>query len=359
MRRWLFASLAAFAVIGTVLFVQGAVPCEAVSSHPDCYVALRPGPVEDTFMLVEVDGTPSYASSGELLLTTIAVDDDLGFVDWVRASTSRTVDAVPRDRIYPPGIDRGDLAEQNAALMADSQLTATLVALAELGYDLEGEGARVAGVADDVVTRALEVGDVIVAVDGAAVSDNAGVVDLVHDRSPGDRLALDVVRDGSLRTVDVMLGTSPDEPGRAYIGVFLTTEIELPVDVRIDAGVIGGPSAGLMFALAIVDLLQPEDLTGGAVVGGTGTVGRDGAVGAVGGVRQKLIASVARSDGQRPASVFLVPRGNLEEASQASVSREVLLVPVDSLEGALDALGDLKAGRRPVDALALPASGGQ
>lgn len=355
MRRWLYGAAAACAVAAVVLFAQGAVPCDAVGAQPSCYVALRPGPVEDTFALIDVEGAPSYASSGELLLTTIAVDDELGFVDWMRATTSRSVDAVPRDRIYPTGVDRDDIAEQNAALMADSQLTATLAALAELGFDVDGDGALVAAVTEDAVTDELAPGDVIVRVDGVGVADNTAVVDVVRARSPGDRVVLDVVRDGAQRPVEVVLGAAPDDAGRAYIGVLLTTEVDLPVDVRIDAGVIGGPSAGLMFALSIVDLLQPEDLTGGAVVGGTGTVDRDGTVGAVGGVRQKLVAAVGRSGDQRPATVFLVPRDNLDEASRAPVAREVLLVPVDDLAGALDALVDLRAGRRPVDALALPA----
>jgi Lon-like protease len=139
--------------------------------------------------------------------------------------------------------------------------------------------------------------------------------------------------------------------------VLLRSFLDLPVDVEIDAGVIGGPSAGLMFALSVMDLLEPEDLTGGKVVAGTGTVDRDGTVGAVGGVRQKVVGATATTADQRPATVFLVPEGNLEDARSVSVPREVLVVPVATLDDAVRALDDLRAGREPAGALALPERG--
>jgi len=356
-RRWMFASavLAAGAVV--VLLVQGAAPCGVLPFQPACYVALEPGPVEGTSELVAIEGTPSHGSSGELLVTTIAVDDELGFVEWITAVASPVVDAVPRQRIYPPDVDPAEIDAHNAALMEDSQLTATIAALSMLGYELEGEGARVASVAEDAVTDDLRSGDVIFAVDGEPVSGSGDVVAAVRGRSPGESVELHVLRDGTSRTFAVRLGSSPDDPDLAYVGVMLITVIELPVDVRIDAGVIGGPSAGLMFALSILDQLEADDLTGGAVIAGTGTVDREGVVGTVGGVRQKLVAATDPGEGQQPASVFLVPAGNLDEASRAPVVRDVLLVPVGSLEDALEALTDLGAGRRPGGALALDGSG--
>jgi Lon-like protease len=351
--RWLLVPLAVVVLLGGIALARGHVPCDVVEAQPSCYVALRPGPAEDTLRLVGIEGAASYASSGELLLTTVAVDDDLGFGEWFRASVSRSVEAVPRERIYPSDTDPEQVTEHNAALMADSQLTATMAALAAAGYEVVGEGARVASVADDAVTDELQVGDVITAIDGTPVTDNRGVVEEVQRREPGATIALRVDRDGEGVDVDVELGSSPEDPTRAYVGVLLTTELDLPLDVAIDAGVIGGPSAGLMFALSIVDLLEPEDLTGGAVVAGTGTVDADGRIGAIGGIRQKIVGAIARGPDRRPATVFLVPRGNLEEARGTPVGRDVLLVPVDTLDDALAALSDLRAGREPVDALAL------
>jgi Lon-like protease len=355
-RRWAVAVVLGLALLGGSAFARGAVPCDLVALQPTCDVALRPGPTEDTLRLVSVEGARSYASTGQLLLTTVAVQDDLSFRAWVDARTSRTVEAVPRDRIYPSGSDRDEVAEVNAAMMADSQLVATIAALRELGYELTGEGALVAAVTEGAVTDELQPGDLIVAVDGASVSDSRDAVDLVQAKRPGDTVELQVTGVGGERSVSVRLGRSPEDADIPFIGVLLTTQLDLPVEVTIDAGVIGGPSAGLMFALSIVDRLGADDLTGGAVIAGTGTVDRDGIVGAVGGVRQKLVGATDATTGARAAVVFLVPRANLEEARSAAVSRDVLLVPVDTLGEALTALADLRAGREPSDALALAAS---
>ncbi len=357
MRRWLIVAVLFALVGGGVALVRGDVPCELLALQPSCEVVLRPGPAEDSLALIEVSGAPTYPSAGELRLTTVAVDDDLDLQEWLRARTSDAVEAVPRETVFPPGADREEVAEQNAALMTDSQQTATVVALEALGYELDERGARVAAVASDAVTDEFAQGDVIVAVDDDEVADSAAVVAAVQAREPGERLSFEVVApDGGHRQVIVDLGGAPDDPSRAYVGVLLTTDLDLPVDVRIDAGIIGGPSAGLMFALSIVELLGEDDVTGGALVAGTGTVARDGSVGPVGGVRQKLLgATVGGDDG--PSAVFLVPRGNLDDTQGAPVANDVLVVPVDTLDQALAVLEDLRAGQEPADAVALQARG--
>ncbi|MFA9444412.1 PDZ domain-containing protein [Egicoccus sp. AB-alg6-2] len=360
MRRWLvlLAVVVAFAALSAGgAIARGVVPCELLRAQPTCYVALRPGPAEDVLRLVEVTGARAYGSTGELLLTTVAVDEELGLAEWLRASVSSGIESVPRDTLFPPGSDRDEVAEYNAALMADSQLTATLAALEELGFDVTGEGALVTAVVEDAVTDQLEVGDVITAVDGAPVTDNRGVVTAVQSRAPGDRLALLVRRGEGEREVEVVLGSAADDELRPYVGVLLSTELALPVDVRIDAGVIGGPSAGLMFALSIIDVLGPQDLTGGTVVAGTGTLARDGAVGAIGGIRQKVLGAIDREDGGRAASVFLVPSANLDEALGTPVERDVLLAPVATLDDALAALSAVRAGEQPAGAVQLQGSG--
>ncbi len=357
MRRWsvvvsLVVALAALTTGGAL--ARGLVPCELLQSQPACYVAMRPGPAEDVLRLLEVSGARSYPSTGELLLTTVAVDEDLGLAEWLRSRASGVVETVPRDQVFPPGSDRDEVAEYNAALMADSQLTATLAALDELGFEVVGEGALVTAVVEDAVTDELEVGDVIVAVDGHAVTDNRGVVTAVQARAPGDRLALEVRRGDASRDVEVVLGAASDDALRPYVGVLLSTELDLPVEVVIDAGVIGGPSAGLMFALSIVEALGPEDLTDGTVVAGTGTLSRDGEVGAIGGIQQKVLGATARADGGHGADVFLVPRGNLDQAVDTPVTSDVLLVPVGTLDEALAALDALARDEVPADAVALP-----
>ena len=355
MRRLLMVAVVLVIAVAGVLFVRGDVPCEALGTQPACEVALSPGPSEDTLDLVTIVDTDAFPpEQGQLRMTTVAVQDDLTFGAWLSGRSSNVIDIVPREQIYPPGADRDEVAEINAAAMADSQLVATIAALERLGFELHPEGALVAGVTEDAVTDELEIGDVIVAVDGEPVEESVDAVESVQAREPGDELVLEVDGDGG-RQVTVTLGASPEDPDVGFIGVLLTTELDLPVDIDIDAGVVGGPSAGMMFALSIVELLEEGDLIDGRVVAGTGTLDRAGEVGAVGGVRQKLAAVTAGMDGPS-ADVFLVPRGNLPEARDASVSDDILVVPIDTLDDAIGALEDLADGREPAESELLAAS---
>ena len=147
----------------------------------------------------------------------------------------------------------------------------------------------------------------------------------------------------------MVLGAAPDDRQRPYVGVLLSTELALPVDVAIDAGVIGGPSAGLMFALSIIEVLGPDDLTAGAVVAGTGTLDRDGAVGAVGGIRQKILGATERADGgrrgQRVPRAARQRRGGTRHPGRPRRDR---WCPVGTLDDALAALDALREGREPL-----------
>ncbi len=358
LRRVLVVAGLVLVVGALVALLQGRVPCEALANQPACQVAMQPGPVEDTFGIVSVgDAEVFQPASGAFHLTTVAVQDDLGLGGWLVAQTTRNVDLLPREEIYPPGVDREEVAELNRLSMQDSQLIATIVALEAVGFELEGEGAEVVAVQEDAVTDALEVGDVIVALDEEPMRESVEVVEAVQSRAVGERITLAVRRDGvdGEVTVEVTLGSAPEDPDRAYVGVLLTTDLDLPVDIDVDAGVIGGPSAGLVFALTLLELLEPEDLLGGRVVAGTGTLARDGTVGGVGGVPQKLAGASAPRDGADPAEVFLVPEANLAQARGATVAEDVLVVPVASLEDALAALRDLRDGGEPDAAFVLAA----
>lgn len=359
MRRLLVVPVAIVLVlVGAAILARGDIPCEVLATQPACEVAMQPGPIEDTAPLVEVADAAGEETSGQLLLTTVAVADGLGPVEWLRARASSTVDVVSREQVFPPGLEPDQVAEQNAALMADSQLNATVAALSHLGVELAGEGARIAALTPDVVTDRLEVDDVLVGVDGQPITDSAGAAAAVQSGEPGQTVVFEVLRNQRAQQVEVELGESPDQPGQAFVGVLLVTELDVPVEVEIDAGRIGGPSAGLMFALTIVGLLDERDVTGGLVVAGTGTIDFDGRIGPVGGVRQKLVAATSRPADDRLVDVFLVPRGNLDQARRTPVEREVLVVPVDDLDGAVDALDIVAGGGLPADALTLRAGGG-
>lgn len=342
--------------LGVFSVGSGEVPCSVLASQPACDVAVQPGPSEDALGLITVDGAEQYRPiDGELHLTTIAVREHLGWWEWLTARSSRVVEVVGREMIFPDD-DPEQAAQRNAAAMADSQLVASVAALRHLGHDLPGRGARVVGHTENTVASVLEPGDVITAVDGEAVEDGQDVVDEVRARVPGDTIEFEVTgADGEIRRVEVQLSTVPGGD-TAYLGILLTTELELPIDVRIDAGEIGGPSAGLVFALTLVELLEPDQLLDGHVIAGTGTITIDGDVGPVGGVPQKLAGVTSGEMGPVPEA-FLVPRDNLVEARRAVVGKDVLLVPVDDLDDAVAALGALGDGREPREAEILAAGG--
>ncbi|MBW3576144.1 MAG: PDZ domain-containing protein [Actinobacteria bacterium] len=352
MRR-LLSILLLFSAFG--LLGRGHVGCEAFPAQPRCFVALHPGPAQDALTAVFIRGARTYASAGELLLTTVAVDPDLAAAEWVRHLWSPRVRLVARTELYPPGDDTDEVRRRNVAEMDRSQVAAAVAALRTLGHavDLAPDGARVVEVvAGSPAEATLALGDVIVSVDGDPVHTADAATQHVRDRAPGDVVSLRIRRDGDLRTVTVRLAPHIDDPDRPLVGALLTDHLSLPVDVRIEAGQVGGPSAGLMFALAVIDALTAKDLTGGAVIAGTGVIDEHGVVGAIGGIQQKILGAVHRDD-DRGASAFLVPRGNLDEARSTRVGREILVIPVGTLQEALDALEQLRGGRRPPDAVAL------
>ncbi|MDP1804419.1 MAG: S16 family serine protease, partial [Acidimicrobiales bacterium] len=251
--------------------------------------------------------------------------------------------------VLPERVVRGDRSPDesrryNAALMDTSIQVATAVALQRLGYevDISTTGAVVRQILpDSPAADQLELDDVIVAVDGEAVTQPGQVSTLLQPGGPGADHVLTVERPaGTDQRVEVALSTmaADDDPARAIIGISAEDRItgfDFPIDVTIDAGRVGGPSAGLAFTLAVLDVLTPGELTGGKRVAVTGTIDLAGRVGRVGGGAQKGIA--VRNAGY---DVFLVPSDELDEVRQATGDR-VQVIPVDTLEEALEALDSL------------------
>jgi PDZ domain-containing protein len=182
----------------------------------------------------------------------------------------------------------------------------------------------------------LRPGDVITAVDGRPVSCHAGAGPLIRARTPGAPVQLTVLRHG--RTSRVRLATA-DVQGQPEIGVQLAENFTFPFSVTISIGNIGGPSAGLMFALGIIDKITPDNLTGGRFIAGTGEIEANGTVDPIGGIQQKMIG--ARAAG---ATIFLTPAANCPDAAGA-VPAGMRLIKVSSLAGAVDDLKALKAGK--------------
>ncbi|HET9442128.1 MAG TPA: S16 family serine protease, partial [Acidimicrobiales bacterium] len=186
----------------------------------------------------------------------------------------------------------------------------------------------------------LQPGDVIKAIDGRPVNLVSDATTIISSHQPGDELVIDVTQpDGTEpRQVRVPVAADPEQGGKTVLGVFLRSfkrDFDLPFDVDINSGNIGGPSAGLAFTLGIIDALTPGELTGGNKVAVTGTIEMDGSVGDVGGVAQKTSAVKAAG-----ATVFLVPAGEYEVARQRA-GAGLKVVKVTTLQEALDALGSL------------------
>lgn len=352
MRRLLI--VLAFVAAATML-LRGDVPCSVLPSQPVCLVAYTPGPTANVLGLVEVEGQRTYDSAGQLLLTTVLVDPTLTPLEYWQYAFDPTVDTVDRDLVFPPNVTTDEYNAYNAALMDESQLSATVAGLrySGLDVDLDYDGAKVVEVVEDGPSAGvLEQDDLIVAVGDQLVGSAADVIDALAAHTPGDQVTLTVtdLAGGDPREVTVTTGDNPQAAGRPFLGVVLVSHLELPFEVAIDSGRIGGSSAGLMFALGIVDRLGSEDLTGGKVIAGTGEIDAEGNVGPIGGIRQKVAAA---SRGDDPAEVFLVPLANFAEARTASAGNPILLVPIGDLGQAVAALKAINDGDRPEDAVLL------
>jgi Lon-like protease len=295
-------------------------------------VALSPGPAEDVLSRVKVNGrTPVYESKGDLYLTSVGIDDDVRFYEALLDLANRDVQMVPRADLYPEGENPKEIDRRNAVEMDASKMNATVVALRELGYQVKPSRTQIEEVAENApASGKLLAADEILRVDDRPVHSIADVQKEIAKHRPGDQITVRVRRDKA--ELNVAVGTRPagDEPGRAQVGIVLRELFDdLPVDVSIDTEGIGGPSAGLIFALSIIDKLTKEDLTGGRRIAGTGEILLDGRVGRIGGITEKLVA--ARRQG---ATVFLVPEGNCAEARQ-SAPAGLRLVRVATLRDAL------------------------
>lgn len=245
-------------------------------------------------------------------------------------------DLLPEHVINPEGVSDTQRRRSSLNEMSRSQLVAITVALRQLGreVDVEAIGAEVVLVQPDAPADGeLEVGDVIVAAEGEDVTSTSDLQRAMSDLSPGDEASLTVER-GEGEQIDLTLATrgSNQEPERAVVGVQVqdAEDFQFPVDIEIDAGSIGGPSAGLAFALNIVDELG-DDVDGGRTIVATGELTLEGDVLPIGGVKQKVIG--AREAG---ADVFLVPDRNAADARKAADGVEI--VAVSDFRDALSAL---------------------
>lgn len=287
-----------------------------------------PGPVRDVEKLVEVDDAKTYSSEGQLFLTTVSIKTSVTFVDLISAGIDPHKDVVMKEEVTG-GQTLREVREQAEADMRDSKQAARQTAFAALGLPA-GEGARVVETVDGSPGAiALQKGDRVVAVDGEQVSTSCDVQQEIGGRTAGDVVRLTIVRDGERRTLPIETVDHPAQEGLAFVGISMADVLGDSIEVTFKTGEIAGPSAGLMFSLALYDRLTPDDLTEGRKIAGTGTIGCGGVVGPIGGIEEK----VAGAEDQG-AEIFLAPELNYEAARDAAGDIEVVSVATfdDALE---------------------------
>ncbi|MEU3513309.1 PDZ domain-containing protein [Streptomyces longwoodensis] len=325
------------------------------------YAEMSPGPTVNT--LAEHDGEPvlqiagrkTYPTDGHLNMTTVRVtsaDYRMNLVEAVYGWLAHDDKVVPHDTLYPDGKTEEQSTQENAEEFNQSQESAKVAALEALHIPVRSWVIVSTVVKGSPAEGKLHAGDVIKAVDGTAVKEPGDVAKLVTRHKPGQDVVFTIVpakeqaaaekaNRTATTTQKITITTAKSDDGgarRAVVGISAGTDHTFPFSIDIKLADVGGPSAGLMFALGIYDKLTPGSLTGGAFVAGTGTIDDEGKVGPIGGIELKTVG--ARSKGAR---YFLTPADNCAAAAKDTPSG-LRLVKVSTIDDALDALKDIRSG---------------
>lgn len=307
------------------------------------YIALGPGPTFDTLgadngaPIVTISGHQTYPTSGQLRMVTVSLQDGITLFDALGLWVSGRYQLAPREEYYQPGESEQQVDQQNLEEFQQSQSDAEVSALRYLHYPVKVIAQTVTrGSAAD---KKIQPGDQLIMVNGKQMNSVTDVSDALADTRPGQVVTI-TAQTGNQppRELHIKLGSSPDRT-QGFLGVRPGAEAVVPFKVNISLADIGGPSAGLMFALAIVDKLTPGGINGGLPVAGTGEIDDVGNVIEIGGIPFKLVA--AREAG---ATVFLTPAANCAEA-KAHVPAGLRLVKVSTLASAIQELAELRAGQ--------------
>ncbi|OIV37201.1 PDZ/DHR/GLGF domain-containing protein [Mangrovactinospora gilvigrisea] len=319
---------------------------------PVPYAEMGPGPTVNTLgkdgktEVLQISGHRTYPTSGNLNMTTVQVtgqDYRMDLFEAVRGWLQTDADVVPKKVLYPSNLSTKEINQQNAEEFQDSQESAKTAALKELGIPVGTQIIVKSVVNGEPADGKLNAGDAIVAVDGHKVTETSQVAAYITKHKPGGAVRFTIRPDGAEKkdapekTVSVKTAKAPDG-GRAIVGITPGESHTYPFDINIKLADVGGPSAGLMFSLGLIDKLQPTNLTGGKFIAGTGTIDDNGTVGEIGGITMKIIA--ARRAG---AQYFLTPAGNCAAAADAKPDG-LTLVKVGTLDNAMTALKAIRSG---------------
>ena len=317
---------------------------------PVPYVILGPGPTLNTLgqdssgqPLITITGHVTYPTTGHLNMVTVGYrggpGDDINLFSALAAWLNPHEAVVPESELFAPGATQQQTQQQDTQQMTGSQQDAVAAALTELHIPYQSQTQVVVASAQPGYPAygVLKAGDVITAVDGHPVTSESSLTSLITTHPAGSDLSMTIIRAGHTETVQV--GTK-ESSGRPVVGVKVTSTgtYKFPFTVKFSVGDIGGPSAGTMFALGIIDKLTTDNLTGGKFIAGTGEITPSGQVQAIGGIQQKMVG--AREAG---ATVFLAPASNCSDVTGA-IPAGLQVVKVATLSQAVDDLEALKTG---------------
>lgn len=317
------------------------------------YTIYRPGPTvdllgaDDAGELIRVNGAKAFRDDGELRLLTViptGVDTKVTLAEALFAWIAPSEAVFRRDDVYRPDETADEVRQQSGLEMVSSQDNAVAAALTYMGEDLRTTTQILSIEPGGPGDGALQVHDRLVSVGGTRIKDQADAVRLIQAVEPGTKVALGVVRRGEPETVRLTTVESETDPGKSAIKVIIGAGYEFPYQVNIKvADNIGGPSAGMMMALAVYDTLTPGTLTGGKDIAGTGTVAANGDVGPIGGIQQKLAAA-----SNAGVDLFLAPAWHCDEVLASPYDDgDMRVLKVDTLS---DAITDLETYQDDPDA---------
>ncbi len=346
---------------GWMLIISGATTIALLVAAfllPVPFVKLSPGPTfnvigeDDGEAVIQITGTETFPVTGSLDMTTVyetgGPRGGLTFVDAIGSWLNPSDAVVPQELLFPDDISREDVAARQAILFDTSQSNAVAAAMTYLDRPVTTSVVANAVYSDTPAFGVVEAKDEIVSVDGEQITSAQQVVEIVRSAPIGTTFEMVVNREGAEQTIAVTSEENPELPGKPFIGIGVGElyAAEFPIDFTLQD--VGGPSAGLMFAVGIIDKLTPDSLTQGEHIAGTGTITPDGTVGPIGGIRQKLAG--AREAG---ATLFLMPADHCAEA-EGRIPDGLTVAPVASLPEAIDAVESFASGEPvaqcPVDA---------
>ena len=338
--------------LGWILLAMALIGVTVVALIPAPYIIEQPGPVYDTLgdvsiagemqPMIQIPSEETFPTAGSLDMLTVSIRGNrANLPNWLEIATayfdpSRAI--IPVDVVFPEGVTVEDSNQQGAVDMQNSQKEAIAAALTHLGYDIPSTVTVVDTSPDGPSHKVLLPGDIVVSLNGQTFPDVTGLRAAIKENGTEKPADVLISRDGVEQTLRIIPVLSEGDDPVPVIGIIAGSDYEFPFTVTIQLENVGGPSAGMMFALGIIDKLTPGELNGGENIAGTGTISATGDVGPIGGIRQKMHGAVGAG-----ADFFLAPEANCDEVT-GHIPAGLEVFSVGTLDDALAVLGAIESG---------------